>query len=737
MSTITSLWALAAIKKLTDASDSLHQQTQGGYNFEIKLIDDSLWVLTGFYERNKIAFRTAYLPHGFDDVKITAKDETGVSVKLIAAIGEFVVDIKWPQPDEAILRYTVSLKAKADFFVPYSPRDILIFGNAEPEGEIHISQTGTRSGLLYGSLKKPGSGTFLYFQNLTALADYNTDTESSVGGIVGGLWPELGLSLPPTSDKPLQKGKTYILSDAFVVLDDKSPADQFDIAKGFLETLAKVYLLLPRPETPYQDYLDVLPKALHDIETNKGCWSYHSGRAYLNAYLCDYYTPPEIMVQLAVLLPVQDYMRWSGETCALEKEILDGLSAFYDEKIGTVMRWLPSAEDMLDKSEEQKIPKVMDAWYLHHPLLNLARLAEGGNKLAKELLLNSVDYAIKVAHHFNYCWPVFYNMETLEVIKAETKEGAGGEKDVAGLYAHVMLQVWELTKDKKFFREAEKAAQSMQQHGFNVFYQANNTMFSAKAMILLYKETKKELYRNLSYLFLANIFKNVALWECEYGFGKNFPTFFQLFPLDDAPYTAVYEEQESFSGVHEFLNYANGVELLPSVRLLLAEFVKHSINRMMYYYPPMLPEDMMVKDVKTGELDPKLWVALEDIHDGWEQSGSVGQEVYGAGLCFGIVPRQYMRVPVKNFIIFVDYPVINQTTKGNSFSFDVEGDSRLTCRMKILKQGNKRLPALKINIENDIDQLEINKLKAVKDGAEYIIHGGQKISVSWNGPANN
>ena len=81
----------------------------------------------------------------------------------------------------------------------------------------------------------------------------------------------------------------------------------------------------------------------------------------------------------------------------------------------------------------------MDSWYLHHPLLNLSRLALDGDKLAKKLLLDSIDYVIKVAHHFNYEWPVFYKMATLEVLKAETAEGQGGEKDVPGAYAHLLV----------------------------------------------------------------------------------------------------------------------------------------------------------------------------------------------------------------------------------------------------------------------------------------------------------
>ena len=34
----------------------------------------------------------------------------------------------------------------------------------------------------------------------------------------------------------------------------------------------------------------------------------------------------------------------------------------------------------------------------------------------------------------------------------------------------------------------------------------------------------------------------------------------------------------------------------------------------------MLTKEMLTEEVKTGEVDKNLWIALEDLHDGWEQS---------------------------------------------------------------------------------------------------------------------
>jgi hypothetical protein len=55
------------------------------------------------------------------------------------------------------------------------------------------------------------------------------------------------------------------------------------------------------------------------------------------------------------------------------------------------------------------------------------------------------------------------------------------------------------------------------------------------------------------------------------------------------------------------------------------------VGRVCYYFPPLLPEEMLVEKPNTGVIDPQRWIALEDLHDGWEACGEVGQEVYGAG----------------------------------------------------------------------------------------------------------
>ena len=226
----------------------------------------------------------------------------------------------------------------------------------------------------------------------------------------------------------------------------------------------------------------------------------------------------------------------------------------------------------------------------------------------------------------------------------------------------------------------------------------------------------------------GRIFRNTQLWDCNYGHGKNFPKFFALYPLNDAPYTAAYEEQEVFCALHDYLTHAEGVEILPSVRLLLAEFIRYTVDRAVYYYPPMLPGEMLEEETKTGEVDPKLWIALEDLQDGWLKSGTVGQEVYGAGNAFGILPRHYLRIPGEEFMVYVDYPTASfKVAKEKSVSFRIAGDARLKCRLMLVKMSKNKLPEVEVSIKGRKELL--SGKPAAGGNLEFRLSGDCQVSI--------
>lgn len=727
-------WLLSINAKLNEpGSTPAFELAVNGYLYQVFLIDDSFWLVASWPKGSRVAFRLAYSPNDRLELKKVVEKDRKVTFQIGSLLGDYEAVVQLPD-ESTVLRLTTTLKTAVPLLFPFWPRDIVVLGAAGSdklaEGEVKVRQVGTRSGQLYFSLTRPKAGSVLYLQNLTALADYNQATETSAGETVGGEWPEIGFALPPTlKNKPLEAGKSYILSDAVIAFSEEVPADEPAMMRQYLDLLAAVYLQLPKPATHYKDWPDTLQKGLTDLRDSPGCWSQVDGNHYFNAYVCDYKTPPEIMVQLAILLPLVDYVEWTDAQLDMMKTIKDGLTAFYSEELGTIMRWHPKMADKMEAVEEQMKPMVMDSWYLNHPLLNLSRLALKGDKVAEKLFLDSLEFAIKVAHHFDYTWPVFYKMDTLEIVKAETQPGKGGEKDVPGLFAHIMLQAWELTGKKRYLAEAEKSALRLQGLGFELFYQANNTAFAAGAMLRLYKVTKNEVYKELSYLCIANIMQNTSLWDCNYGYGKNFPSFFRLFPLNDAPYTAAYEEEEVFCAFHDYLKHAEGEEILPSLRLLLAEYIRFLVDRAMYYYPPMLPKEMLSEKVKTGEVDPNLWIALEDMHDGWEQSGEVGQEVYGAGNAFGILPRHYMQVEGQPFMIYTDYPTYGFLPKKHRpAKFKLAGDGRLNARLLLVGTGKNKLPEFTVTVNGK----EALKAMKTKDGhLEYIVRGDSEVVVNW------
>jgi hypothetical protein len=729
-------WLLSLLDELGREREDPHwAYALEDVSFELVEGTQSLWLVSRFPAGGQIAFRVAYCPDGRLEIDDINRTETGIEVEISSTVGGFHTVLEFPRPDRALLHCKTTINPVAPLVIPFWPRDIIPLGKEEDltdsEGVIYTRQVGPRSGMVYFSLTRPTGGTVLYFQNLTSLNDYAKQTETSLSDTVGGEWPELGFALPGTAEKSIEADRELVISDAYVVFSREVPKDDLEMAPQFLDMLAQVFLALPRNETEYIHWPEIAEKSMRDLEEEEKCVSEVRGRRYLNAYVADYDNPPESMVQLTALLPLLEYKQWSGKDSPLNAELLGGLDNFFDKDAKVLGRWMLSEKQKLDGSEPQKNPEAMDSWYLYHALLNISRLALDGDKTAQKLFLDSLEYAIKVAHRFDYHWPVFYNMYTLEVQVAETKDGAGGETDVAGVYAHVMLQAYQLTKEDRYLEEAKKAARTLKGLGFNLFYQANITLFGAGALLRLWKETGDEYFLQQSYVNLANAFNQMWLWECNYGYAEHYRTFFALFPLKDAPYTAVYEELEGFAAFHDYFLHYSG-EMPEWMRVLIPEFLRNMLFKASFYYPPNLPKEVMTEEPKTGELDPKLWIPVEDIYDGWELAGQVGQEVYGAGLPFGIIPRHYWHVPDGKFMVYVDYPIKNfSTVHERQAMFRVLGDPRLYCRLRVMPIGRAKLPKLQVTTECDGDTETLHGRETREGHMEYELFGDRAVIIEW------
>jgi hypothetical protein len=361
-------------------------------------------------------------------------------------------------------------------------------------------------------------------------------------------------------------------------------------------------------------------------------------------------------------------------------------------------------------------------------MLSLGRLAIDGDKKAKRLFLESIDYGIESAHHFKYKWPIQYNITDRSVITAARDDEGLGQTDVGGIYAYVMLQAFELTDDKRFLDEARAGIDATRGMRFELNYQANLTAWGAAACLRLWRITNEKAYLNQAYVFLASFFHNNAMWESEIGYAKHYKNFLGVTALHDAPYMAMYECFDSFAAFERFLK-DSGPDLLPAVRMLLSEYCRYALDRAWYYYPDALPEDAIETDnVRNSYVDRNLSFPVEDLYVDGQKAGQVGQEIYGAGGAFIFASRAFHSVIGAPFRIFCDHFLLaSDRPSETALSFQLGGGEGCTARLCLLRTGRAKLPEFTVTTM-DGDRV---RGREVDGRMEFHVPADGRITVAW------
>ena len=734
----TSQWVVGLDDQLKQATHrtQLPQQPEKG-QFSVCLTETSFWLIHSFSQAGYLAIRTCFDPQSVKGYSVVKSSEHKVEYRVDGALGQYTVTVEFPTGEPSLLRYTTALVPGQPFTVQAFPRDVYVldehYDPTSTEGMVYVTQSGPTAGLAYLSMTKPGPGTVLYFQNLTALNDYCQMTKTEPGGTVTAQWPEVGFTLP-TSEHPLEAGKEIVLSDAFIYLSETVPGNEFEAADQFLEAIARIYKQLPKPDTTYYDWPQAAKRTVKALSESTDCGRHINKQFYLNAYVGATRKPPESMVQLAILVPLWEYQQWLETPVPLLERLQKNIPTFYDEKKATLMRWLPGESFAEGEDSEEEDPAKIDSWYLLHTLMNLGRLAEKGHQEAKELLFRSLDFVIEAAHRFGYNWPVFYDSRTLAIIKAETSEGRGGELDVAGLFTHVMLQAYEFTRDQRYLNEAKQSAERLEGKGFDLLYQSNITLMSALTLAKLWKTTGNRLYFDLSRLSIANLVARMWLWECRFGAGQSRSTFMGVAPLRDAEYLAAYEEAEIIATMTNYLKEV-GTDVPKPVRVLFSEYSKYLLHRGRYYFPTELPPDSLSQQPREGRIIPDLPIPLEDLSTGWKQVGAVGQEVYGGALPYILATyayKQFDNVPV---MVYSDYPIYQadyqRTGPHSGYAIlRLAGTADYTCRVRLLAKG-RQLTNVRLIDEEDSKKEPIKPVAEDKTYQEYRVKGNLRLRVEW------
>jgi hypothetical protein len=267
-----SAWTATSQYRLEKGTVLLERPLQQ-YTLKIVASEYCMWIVAEWPNGGRVAFRTAFAAN--DNLSVQSVEEGNpVVIMLSGSTLTIRISLHLPETDKAIFRYTSEIIPKFEMLIPYWPRDIMPLsaeGTEATKGTIHATQVGTRSGNLFFSFEQPKTGSVFYFQDLTSLNKYCETTGTSAGDLVGGVWPEVGMKLPVTnSEKPLKAGETYMISDAYVLLTEDIPQDSYEMSQQFMNHLADVYLLIPKPDTEYHDWVGTLQKGLNDLENHKG-----------------------------------------------------------------------------------------------------------------------------------------------------------------------------------------------------------------------------------------------------------------------------------------------------------------------------------------------------------------------------------------------------------------------------------------------------------------------------------
>ncbi|RYD68663.1 MAG: hypothetical protein EOP83_00360 [Verrucomicrobiaceae bacterium] len=644
-------------------------------SFRVMESDQAVWLIVDCGTSVLAALRLLEKDPHVSKVKMTG-ELPDLILKTACLVGDYEIRLRLIEDPVPMARATVRLTTREAAKLDPSSREILATDlHHEPldKGLLFTTQSGSNSGHAFVAAD---DATLFYFQNLTALGSYAALTGAALSGCVGVEWPAFGMCLP-SGERPLPKGVTVVISDAFLRVTGNSDRGEATRAIEFLDGLAWVYRKTVLPPGKWVDWTRVAQRTMEALEKSRHSLRKISGKSFLNAYVGSDGKPPESMVQAAVEVALCEYECWQLEPLPLMKRLEGNLAAFFLKDLGTIARWLPGEKFRNEDRGEEQDAERMDSWYLLHTLMNLGRLATLGKKAEQKLFLDSLAYVIKTAHHFEHDWPVFYHRRTLRVLKREVKEGLGGERDAAGLYAHVMLQAWELTADRKYLDEAEEAASKLTGLGFGVLYQTNNTVHTAVALGRLWKVTGNSLYRELSLVCMASVLSHLWMWEPARP-GSPWSTYMGLPPLHDAPYIAPYEEAEVLAASRVFLAEM-GEHVPASLVELWVEYGKHLVSRASNYYPAELPSESVCNTPREGIIERGLPIPLEDLYASSEQAGQVGQEIYGAGLALILATRTFHRWRKVPFMVWASVPLADA-----EFSADGKRPSKVVIRFKLV-----------------------------------------------------
>ncbi len=502
----------------------------------------------------------------------------------------------------------------------------------------------------YGYAEKIDS-TILYWADLTRLNSFCDAVRYSPSSTPLRRGYNFGHNIGWNDIRRLPKNEPSVIYDSYLYLSPDRPSSEEEIFKRYLTEVSDIYDLLAKPESILPDWQDLAEKTIDDL-FDPDTYVYLNGKRYWRAYVGDTRMSAEAITQLDIGLAAARYkVRYGGteKTDIIIDESLSALEDFYNPNFGLIQNSGPLA---LSGDQGRG-----DTWYELGHVLKAAEWGLLDYEEAEELAKKSRDSWIDFAGAVDYRFPQFYIFNEWQ--------GTGREPDAAGGYAMYMIRLSDLYNEEseknRCIQEAMNAVQAFPGYGFGFSYETHMTAAAALAAAELADRTGDDSWLDYSYGPIANLIRLSWLYEVDYGTGKSVRTFFGLNPTQRSAAITPKEQYEVWIYLTEYLRLAHG-RIDPAVEKMVTKFCYHTLITMADSLPPLVSDGIITEKPAAYETVGKnrldLYIPIEDMRDGWDIWGAIGQEVYGAGMAPTFAALAYVEVS-PGVTIYSAYPIVS------------------------------------------------------------------------------
>lgn len=547
-------------------------------------------------------------------------EEILITIHSSRAWADFTIQFRVYRQSPGLIRWKTNVSTKQSDVIYDNPRDLWFYNRTTRTlsgGSItkYAKQSRFAAGISYLYEDTINSSIF-YFEDFSSLNNYFSLKQGwAPEYVVDASEESIGYERPYYPTTSVSAGTSYDIVDTYVYIIPGMPASEVEIAERFILSLSKIYEHIYKPDIIEEtNWQEVASYELNDL-LDDGCWATINEVDFLRAYVnIPRYNSAELIAQLDVLVAIEKYEEICGDVTSIDDGLEQILPYFYNTTHQTIVNDYPNVGITRG-----------DSWYTMELAIGLAKLAKMGSGIANELLFASTETIINFAHNVDYEFPVFFDYNTNDAI-------SGSEPDVAGGYAYLMLECYDLKEEQLYLDEAVASIQHIVGKGFNLAYELQMTAACAVACARLYQITGNSDYLRMGYMPIANIMKACWLWECDYGYALDYLTFFGMSPMQEAGVITMKEQYEVWIYLKEYMELVSGA--IPDyLRNLIEGFIDYTPAVMRYSLAPFLPsEAVWTGTCIYGSVNvPSMYIPLEDLRQGWEQSGRIGQEIYGAG----------------------------------------------------------------------------------------------------------